>query len=331
MKAEEFPLNDGLAWEFLDFLRGERGVSPRTVRNYRQAIGRLVLWLRRCDANPRDPKAAGIAWGRLETAQLREYLESFLELPARDPRRGLFQSLNLRPLKRASVLLHLSALRSFDRFLEQTKGISSGAIKALKSPRRERRLPMVLQEREMERLLSAPLQMERPRYAEWQKRRDQAILETLYSSGLRVQELVGLKVADVDFNEGTVRVLGKGARERVVPLGSVAARAIRDYLDLREGAGKGGALFVGRDGGPLSTRGVQRILKPYLRHAGLNPRLTPHKLRHSFATHLLDHGADLRSVQQMLGHRRLGTTQIYTHVSAERMKKAYDDAHPRAR
>ncbi len=328
---EQFPLHDGLGLDFLDDLRAGRGSSAKTVRNYRQALGRFVLWFRRHSANPRDPKLPGVDWKSLKTADLRDYLQTFAETDARDPRAQRLKQLGLRPLGRASVLLHLSALRSFFRFLDRRKGLVVAAIKGLASPQRSRRLPVFLQEGDVERLLEAPLKMKRPRYEEWQRWRDRAILETLYGCGLRVQELAGLRKRDMDLVGETARVLGKGARERIVPMGRHAVYAIRTYLDLRGDFRGEEILFVGRDGKRLSARGVQRLLKPLLRHAGLSVTLTPHKLRHSFATHLLDRGADLRSVQQMLGHRRLGTTQIYTHVTVDRMKKAYDDAHPRAR
>lgn len=331
MKPEDFPLHDPLALDFLDHLKVERGLSVHTLRNYRQALGRFVIWLRRYEAQPVNANAAGVPWKDLTTGKMREYLQSFLELSKTDPRLELFRKLKLMPLGRASVLLHLSAVRSFYKFLLRKKGITNNPMRGLLTPKKERRLPIVMQEEELERLLDAPLKLERPRYHEWQKWRDKAILETLYSCGLRVHELAGLNRGDFTDTSEAVRVLGKGRRERIVPIGRYAREALSEYLKLRDKGEPNKPLFVGRDGGRISTRGLQRILKPYLRHAGLDPHLTPHKLRHSFATHLLNRGADLRSVQQMLGHRRLGTTQIYTHVSTERMKKAHDEAHPRAR
>ncbi len=331
MKAEDFPLHDNLALDFLDHLKVARGASPNTIRNYRQAIGRFVLWMRRHEGDPRRADGAGVAWKSLKTPVMREYLQSFLELPPKDPRFAIFQKLKLMPLRRSSVLLHLSALRSFYKFLVRRKGFSNNPMKGLMTPKKERRLPIFLQETEVEKLMDAPLKMKRPRYDEWQKWRDKAILETLYSCGLRIHELAGLNRQCVDFRGATVRVMGKGNRERIVPIGRPAISAIQSYLEQRGACAASEALFVGRDKKRISTRGLQRLLKPYLKHVGLDPHLTPHKLRHSFATHLLNRGADLRSVQQMLGHRRLGTTQIYTHVSTERMKKAYDEAHPRAK
>jgi integrase/recombinase XerC len=330
-KPEDFPLYDNLALDFLDYLKTEKGSSPHTLRNYRQALGRFVLWLRRYETNPSDPKAPGVGWEKIQTSQIREYLQSFLELSSKDSRFALYQKLNLRPLGRASVLLQLSALRSFYKFLIRKKSFEVSPLKGLKTPKKERRLPIFLQEKEIERLLEAPLRLKRPRYAEWQKWRDKAILETLYSCGLRIHELMNLNHENLDLLNRSVRVRGKGKYERIVPIGGLALQAIQSYLKLRDQKKGGQALFVGKHGERISNRGLQRILKPYLKFTGLNPRLSPHKLRHSFATHLLNRGADLRSVQQLLGHKRLGTTQIYTHVSTERMKKIYDGSHPRAK
>ena len=330
-KIEVFPLTDGLALDFLDYLETERRASPHTIRNYRQALGRFVLWMRGDDADPRKADTLGIGWATLTPAVIREYLRTFSELTPGDPQRQRFEELKLSPLSRSSVLLHLSVLRSFYKFLVRRKDFISNPLKGISTLKRQRRLPVFLQETEIERLLEAPLKLRRPRYAEWQKWRDKAILETLYSSGLRIQELARLNVGDLDRVGETVRVMGKGRRERIVPVGRFALQAVDTYLSLKGRGPRGGALFVGRDKVRMSIRNIQRLLKPYLTHAGLDPSLSPHKLRHTFATHLLNRGADLRSVQQMLGHRRLGTTQIYTHVSTERMKKVYDEAHPRAR
>ncbi len=331
MKPEDFPLYDNLALDFLDYLKAERGASPNTLRNYRQALGRFILWLRRNEKDPHRQKGSGVEWKELKTSVMREYLQTFLEISRNDPRWKLYQTLKLLPLSRASVLLHLSALRSFYKFLVRRKGFANNPMKGLMTPKKEQRLPIFLQEKEIERLMDAPLHFQRPRYAEWQRWRDKAILETLYSCGLRIHELRALNYQDVDTLSETIRVMGKGKRERIVPIGRFAIQAIQTYLKLKGPSGGNDSLFVGRDKKRISTRGLQRILKPCLKYAGLDPHLSPHKLRHSFATHLLNRGADLRSVQQMLGHKRLGTTQIYTHVSTERIKKAYDQAHPRAK
>jgi integrase/recombinase XerC len=330
-KSEDFPVFDNLALDFLDYLKVERAASKNTVRNYRQSLGRFILWMRRADQNPRDPNSKGIAWDKITKFTIREYLQSFMEGAVNDPKIKRLRELKIVPLKRPSVLLHLSGLRSFYKFLIRRKGFQDTPLSGLATPKKERQLPIVLQETDVSHLMDAPMKMKRPRYDEWQKWRDKAILETLYSCGLRIHELAGLNLKDCDFMSETVRVMGKGSRERIVPIGRFATNAIQTYLKLRDGCSRDDPLFVGRDRKRISTRGLQRILKPYLKFVGLDPHLTPHKLRHSFATHLLNRGADLRSVQQMLGHKRLGTTQIYTHVSTERMKKAHDEAHPRAR
>ena len=334
-KPEDFPLTDSLALDFLDYLEAERGASPHTLRNYRQALGRFVLWTRRHEKDPRAEgnarKISVVGWASLTPVVVREYLRTFSEPAPGDPRRERMRELKLLPLSRASVLLHLSALRSFYRFLARRKDFKSNPLKSIVPMKRQRRLPAFLQESEVERLLEAPLKLKRPRYADWQRWRDKAILETFYSSGLRIQELARLGIDNLDRVSEIVRVTGKGRRERIVPVGRFALQAIDTYLKFRGDGKSGDPLFVGRDRKRLSVRGIQRLIKPCLTHAGLDPGLSPHKLRHSFATHLLNRGADLRSVQQLLGHRRLGTTQIYTHVSTERMKKVYDDAHPRAK
>lgn len=330
-KSENFPLSDGLALDFLDYLKMERGASLNTLRNYRQALGRFVLWTRRHEANPLRKEGSSVPWNDFKTQTMRDYLQSFLEISPKDPRFARFRELKLAALGRNSVLLHLSALRSFYKFLARRKGMEVNPMKGLKTPKKQTRLPKFFQEREMENLLEAPLKMKRPRYEAWQKWRDKAILETLYSCGLRIHELAGMVRSDLEAKGRVLRVMGKGKRERLVPMGRPALEALNVYLSLRPSCGPNDPLFVGRNGARISVRGLQRMLKPYLLHVGLDPKMTPHKLRHSFATHLLNRGADLRSVQQMLGHKRLGTTQIYTHVSTDRMKKVYDEAHPRAR
>ena len=229
---------------------------------------------------------------------------------------------------RATVARKLAAARSMFRWLHREGMLPAYPAAALRSPKKERKLPRFLSREEMERLLAAP---KGDGLAEV---RDRAILETLYSSGVRVSELAALEESDLDLRAGVARVLGKGRKERLAGLGSFAVKALRAYVAARRrspAARRSDALFENRRGGRLSTRGIQRILAKRLAEAGLDPRISPHKIRHSFATHLLDAGADLRSVQELLGHRDLATTQIYTHVSAGRLREVYDRAHPRAR
>ena len=228
---------------------------------------------------------------------------------------------------RATIARKLAAARSMFKWLHREGLLDEDPAAGLRSPKKERKLPLFLSKEEVERLLAGPKGDALPEV------RDRALLETLYSSGVRVSELAALDEADLDLRSGVARVLGKGRKERLAGLGSFAIAALRAYMAAkrrRSPAGGDGALFENKDGGRLSTRGIQRILARRLVEVGLDPRVSPHKIRHSFATHLLDAGADLRSVQELLGHRNLATTQIYTHVSAARLREVYDRAHPRA-
>ncbi len=199
---------------------------------------------------------------------------------------------------------------------------------SIATPRREKKLPHFLDPEEVEKLLEAPARNT------WEENRDRAILETLYSSGLRVSELVGLNQEDVDLFGGLLRVRGRGKKERIVPLGQMALKSLKNYLDQKPPREKGRSmkapLYLNRSGGRLTDRSIRRLMLKYAKRIGLNREVSPHVLRHSFATHMLDRGADLRSVQELLGHENLSTTQIYTHVTTKRLKEAYDAAHPHA-
>ena len=252
--------------------------------------------------------------------------------------------------------LRFSALRTFYKFLARRGAVEHSPLKNLLMPAREKRLPRFLTVKQMVELLQAPWRegggssgateagdageaeaRERSRLGRPVEgsvpARDVAILETIYSCGLRISELCALRVEDIHWSEQLVRVRGKGKKEREVPIGAPALRAIEAYWDrckCRPGPGEPVFLRSATSKDPMSPRTVQHRLKGHLAAAGLDPKLTPHKLRHSYATHLLDAGADLRSVQELLGHAHLATTQVYTHVTTERLKKAYDEAHPRA-
>lgn len=302
---------------FIQHLTNERGASPYTVRNYAQTLGEFVTWH---EAERREVPA----WDKLQRDDFRFYL----------------RHLGRNQLSRAATQLRFSALRSFYKFLIRRGVLAASPIKGISLPKQEKRLPRFLTQEQMLALLNAPLLELAAQQKESGRRtdaamfyRDVAILESIYSCGLRVSELCGLRVCDIDFTEQLLRVRGKGRKERQVPVGEPALVAIQGYWRqlLKPPSGEVPVFLARADGiEPVSPRVVQLHLKRYLAAAGLDPHLTPHKLRHSYATHMLDAGADLRSVQELLGHAHLVTTQVYTHVSTERLKKAYDKAHPRA-
>ena len=243
--------------------------------------------------------------------------------------RGYVAALHEAGYAKSSVARRLASLRSFFRFAQREGLVDSNPAKPLRNPRPDRNLPHFLTTEEIGSLLTAP-SAEHPRGL-----RDRAILEVMYSAGLRVSETVGINDEDLDREAGLVRIRGKGKKERLAPLGSYALRAVATWLEVRELAGSEpqdglAPVFVNRFGRRLTTRSVGRMLEKHLRHSQLDLRTTPHTLRHSFATHLLDRGADIRSVQELLGHKSLVTTQIYTHLSTAGLREAYEKAHPRA-
>jgi integrase/recombinase XerC len=303
---------------FFQHLAADRGASPYTQRNYRQALIEFTAW-------HQAERGQAPVWKTLQRDDFRAYL------------RGLGR----RNLGRAAIQLRFCALRAFYKFLIRGGHLAASPIKNLALPKLAKRLPKFLTARQMEDLVGAPLKLLPPANAsanaqakaEALRRRDVAILETIYSCGLRISELCGLQVQDVDWREQLVRVRGKGKKERLVPIGEPALRAIQEYwrvLERSPGADAPVFLSHPRKSKPITARSLQLRLKKYLALAGLDPQLTPHKLRHSYATHLLDAGADLRSVQELLGHAHLASTQVYTHLTTDRLKRAYDQAHPRA-
>ncbi len=240
-------------------------------------------------------------------------------------------SLDRRGLARSHIRQHFAALRTFYKHLAREGATTQNPVHDTVLPRMPRRLPVFLTEEQVAALVDAPLRAPRPKQAPpWTAQRDAAILETLYSAGLRVSELCGLNAEDIDLDSGVARVLGKGARTRLAPIGEPAAAAIGAYF-AAAGHPRRGPAFTGKSRrGRMTPASVQRMMKKYLAFGGLDAGITPHKLRHSFATHLLNRGADLRSVQAMLGHASLSTTQIYTHVSLDRLRRIHKEAHPRA-
>ena len=296
------PRRDRYLSEFWKHLEFERQVSPRTLLNYRHALESFAGF-----------RAELPGWMDLKADHFRQYLVHF----AKEGR------------AKATVRLHFAALRTFYRFLMERFGLKENPLKGVQLPKMGRKLPVVVSIKQMEELLSAPLRVPKQKQAPvWMPLRDAAILELFYSSGLRVSELAGLQVTDLDPYSESVRVLGKGRKERLVPVGEPALEAVQRY---RHAAGvERGPLFVNKMKRRIGVTALWSLLKRYQRHTNIALEMSPHKLRHSFATHLLDAGADLRSVQSLLGHASLSTTQIYTHVTVERLRSVYDDAHPRA-
>ncbi len=292
---------DRLEEAFLRYLDVERNCSPRTVTAYKGALQAFK-------ARPGFP-----GWRDCAPAHFREFLFACMK----------------EGKARTYIRLLFSALRAFYRFLVERHGLAVNPLLAVLLPKAEKKLPLLLTIKQVEELLAAPANVAREKQAPaWIAARDSAIMELFYSSGLRLQELASLNVADVDPYSESVRILGKGRKERICPVGAPALEAIQIYR--READVKTGPLFISKLRRRISPRSVWLLLKKYLRHTSIPISLSPHKLRHSFATHLLDNGADLRSVQSLLGHASLSTTQIYTHVTTERLKKAYNEAHPRA-
>lgn len=288
---------------FFDFMDTERSASPRTLVNYRDALAAYLTW-----------RGAAFSGWRNETADdFRDYLFALMK----------------QGLKRATIRLRFAALRSFYKFLVLRRGMGRSPVAEVQLPKPERGLPVVLSVAQIDELLGMPLRLPVDKKSPpWLPLRDAAILELFYSCGLRISELLVLDVKDVDFIGETVKVRGKGAKERIVPVGGPAVSAIQRYR--QEAAVTSGALFLSKRRSRITQQAVDLLLRKYLKHSAIPFAISPHKLRHSFATHLLDAGADLRSVQALLGHASLSTTQIYTHVTKERLKKAYDEAHPRA-
>ena len=296
--------DDQLIDQFVQFHEVEKNSSPRTLRNYSQALAAFQNFL--------GDKFPG--WKNCIDDDFRAYL---------------FQCMK-DEVSRATIRLRFSALRSFYKYLVHRHGLNKSPLNDIQLPKAERKLPVVLNQKQIVELLEIPLKLELDKQApSWMPMRDASILELFYSTGMRLSELASLNVEDVDTPNDCVKVLGKGGKERIIPIGSYAMKAVQMYRS--EAQHHDGALFISKLRKRLSTRSIGKLLQKYLAASTIPFNVTPHKLRHSFATHLLDNGADLRSVQSLLGHASLSTTQIYTHVTKERLKDAYDESHPRAK
>jgi integrase/recombinase XerC len=303
---------------FIESLGAEKGYSPHTLRAYRNDLRELATYLADCpgDATEADigtradqARLAAVRVDQVDTLQIRSYL-------------GYLHGRN----RKTTIARKLAAIRSFFRYLQKLGVQADNPAEGTRTPKHNKSMPVFLSVDDMFRLIEAVKPVGVLGF------RNRALLETLYSGGVRVSELAGLDVRDVDFGNHVIRVLGKGNKERLVPIGQKALQAIAAYrqaLLAETGSSGEGALFLNKNLGRLTTRSIARVVDKFARACGLAVPVSPHALRHSFATHMLDAGADLRAVQELLGHRSLSTTQRYTHVSIDRLMAVYDQAHPR--
>jgi integrase/recombinase XerC len=288
-------------FDFLTHLENERKVSPHTLRSYLSDLEQFINFLGTSDLAAVDHQT------------LRRFIAHLLQ----------------HKVKKVSVSRKLSAIRTFFRYLNRTGLLQNNPARLVATPRREKRLPVVLTADDALRLMESPGSM-KPADLE-SVLRDRAVLETLYSTGIRAGELIGMDRADIDRHGSLVRIRGKGRKERIVPIGGKALEAIDVYLKSLSQRAETDAVFIGYSGKRLTARTVQRILENHRKQLGLQQKASPHTLRHSFATHMLESGADLRAIQELLGHASLSTTQRYTHVNLQSLMEVYDKAHPKAR
>jgi len=308
-----------LVQQFLDYLKLERHFSDYTIKSYGADLIQFGQYLSGIIGHPNQPPQ------NLTPEQLDEKQLKCEPLVVREFLAYLYGQ----NYTKSTTARKLATLRSFYKFLMRRGLISINPLSTIRTPKQEKRLPKCLDLEQIQKLLDTPGD------GDLLAARDKAMLEVLYSSGIRVSELVELEMGDLDLHEGVLRVRGKGRKDRLTPIGSQAIKALQRYFELRVTEGRAtppltGRVFLNKHGGSLSTRSVRRKLDKYLSMAGLDPGISPHTLRHSFATHLLNNGADLRSVQELLGHQSISTTQVYTHLTTTRMKQVYDQAHPRA-
>jgi len=288
-------------FDFIAYLKNERNVSPHTGRGYLSDLEQLADFL------------GDMPLDRVDHTTLRTFMAHLMKLR----------------VNKSSISRKLSAIRSFYKYLNRQGILANNPARIVSTPRREKRLPGVLTADDAQRLMEAPGRT--PDDDQSRGFRDRAVLETLYSTGIRASELIGMNREDIDAHDRLIRIRGKGRKERVVPVGHRALDAINVYLGKKKGAPEASAVFTGPSGKRLTARTVQRILENYRKKLGLAQKASPHTLRHSFATHLLESGADLRAIQELLGHASLSTTQRYTHLNLDSLMDVYDKAHPRAR
>ncbi|TKJ36528.1 MAG: tyrosine recombinase XerC [Planctomycetes bacterium B3_Pla] len=323
--------------KFLDYLKYERRFSEHTAKCYGADLSQFGEFLkggsdaggRHDEPIPPDHHEGGSQQAVAVATKVQVEVDQLLLSVQTDSIRTYLTFLNEKQYSKATIARKLATLRSFYKFLVKREHVASNPVVSIRTPKQEKKLPRFLEFEEVKQLLDTP-----PMNT-WLGARDRAILETLYSTGIRVSELVALNMDDIDFLGEVVHVRGKGKKERIAPIGSSALQVIQHYMEYRNKRAQSNGnfdarvLFVNKHGRRLSTRSVRRKMDKYLKMAGLDPAISPHTLRHSFATHMLNNGADLRSVQELLGHQSLSTTQVYTHLSTTRIKEVYDGAHPR--
>ncbi|MEG1500847.1 MAG: tyrosine recombinase XerC [Clostridiales bacterium] len=304
--TESWQIMEALLEKFLFYLQIEKNCADNTIQAYRRDLEKFIAFIEKDSSKPKpdiDPND-------VDTWTMRRYL-SYLQKTGLD---------------KNSIAQHLAACRSFYRYLCREDLAEANYASFVATPKKNKLLPKFLYYPEMEALLLAP-------DSSLLGKRNRAILEVLYGGGLRVGEIVTANIKDIDLDVGYIRVMGKGSKERLVPLGLLALDAVEDYLQTRRAVDprhKDEPLFLNKNGGRLSDRGIRYMLDKYVEQVALKEKISPHTLRHSFATHLLENGADLRSVQEFLGHSSMSTTQIYTHITKNRMKDVYNKTHPRA-
>ncbi len=321
--------------KFLDYLKFERRFSEHTAKCYGADLTQYGEFLKSSpESDHSGDQLTSSSHHEAEPAtavamQVDLKVDQLLLSVQIDSVRSYLGLLNEKQYSKATIARKLATLRSFYKFLVKRNHISSNPVVSIRTPKQEKKLPRFLEYEEVKKLLSTPP------VNTWLGARDRAILETLYSTGIRVSELVALNMDDIDFLGEVVHVRGKGKKERIAPIGSSALQVIQHYMEFRSKRAQSNAhfdskvLFVNKHGSRLSTRSVRRKMDKYLKMAGLDPKISPHTLRHSFATHMLNNGADLRSVQELLGHQSLSTTQVYTHLTTKKLKEVYENAHPR--
>ncbi len=321
--------------EFLNYLEFEKRFSPHTAKCYGVDLVQFGGFLvsRSDGAAPAESAGApGASQAGVATAvetHVKVDVDTLLASVDTNAARAYMTLLSEKQYSKATVARKLATLRSFYKFLVKRNRVASNPIVGIRTPKQERRLPRFLEYDEVKKLL------ETPPMDTWLGARDRAIMETLYSTGMRVSELVALNIDDIDFLGEVVHIRGKGKKERIAPISPSVLQVIQHYMEFRNKRAQNNSnfdakvLFANKHGKRLSTRSVRRKMDKYLIMAGLDPAISPHTLRHSFATHMLNRGADLRSVQELLGHQSLSTTQIYTHLTTKKLKDVYDKAHPR--